>query len=127
MTELEQQELCRALAVFIQEQVDRAVEQRLKDFAYKGVYENGSRYVRGNFVTKGGSVWACLQSTSQVPGESSDWQLAVKHGADGSATPTESPTAPRTTDRMMDRYATGLFMLFALTAFMLMISFLVKP
>jgi hypothetical protein len=95
MTEEDRIELMRALSIFVREQVDHAVEKRMKDFAYKGVYENGSRYVRGNFVTKNGSVWACLQNTSQVPGESSDWQLAVKHGADGkdaNRSPTRFPT-----------------------------------
>jgi hypothetical protein len=83
MNDEDRLELMRALSLFVQERVDIAIERRMKDFAYKGVYENGTKYVRGNFVTKGGSVWACLQNTSQVPGESADWQLAVKHGADG--------------------------------------------
>jgi HK97 family phage portal protein len=51
---------------------------------YQGVHEQGKKYERGQFVTRGGSMWHCRRQTTETPGESpDDWQLAVKKGRDG--------------------------------------------
>ncbi|QZP08193.1 phage portal protein [Caenibius sp. WL] len=56
-------------------------------FLYQGVYEQGRKYERGQFVTRGGSMWHCKRQTTETPGESPDhWQLAVKKGRDGKDT-----------------------------------------
>jgi hypothetical protein len=83
MTELEQQELMRAIAVFVQERVDRAIEQRMKEFRFVGAHEAEMKYLAGNFVVKGGSLWHCRSDTKMSPGETADWVLVAKRGADG--------------------------------------------
>jgi hypothetical protein len=49
---------------------------------YCGVWSEGV-YQEGHFVSHGGSLWACKRATLGKPGQSDDWQLAVKRGADG--------------------------------------------
>jgi hypothetical protein len=49
---------------------------------YQGVHERGIAYRPGHFVTAKGSLWHCNAVTSEVPGESDDWTLAVKRGRD---------------------------------------------
>lgn len=66
----------------------RALESRVAELErqpmqYLGVHENGRRYTKGAFVSEGGALWACVvRETSQRPGDSPDWQLAVKRGRD---------------------------------------------
>jgi hypothetical protein len=50
---------------------------------YLGVHEPGRRYEKGSFVSEAGSLLACLFATTQKPGDSPAWQLAVKRGRDG--------------------------------------------
>lgn len=63
------------------------VEQRLKDVApmtYRGVFNEGQAYVRGDVVTSGGSMWHCdAARTTEKPGTGKSWTLSVKRGADG--------------------------------------------
>lgn len=72
------------------EELESIVEQRFADvqvrsFAdiYQGVYDPAKTYTRGNLATWGGSLWLSKSDTRTKPGESSDWQLVVKRGADG--------------------------------------------
>lgn len=72
------------------EEIEAVVEQRnaevqVRTFAdvYQGVYENGKLYARGLLVTWGGSLWLSLADTKAKPGESPEWRLVVKKGADG--------------------------------------------
>lgn len=98
MTDLEQQELCRALAVFVQERVDIAIERRMKEFRFVGPHEAEQKYNPGNFVVKGGSLWHCRAATRMNPGETSDWVLVAKRGADGrdgNRSPTGIPSTRR--------------------------------
>jgi hypothetical protein len=83
MNEEDKQELCRALAVFIKEQVDRAIEQRMKEFRFVGAHKPEMKYHTGNFVVKGGSLWHCRADTKMAPGETDCWVLVAKRGADG--------------------------------------------
>ena len=53
-----------------------------KGLPYKGVFTTGSRYDQGDFVTRQGSLWACLRPTSAPP-PGPDWKLAVKKGSIG--------------------------------------------
>jgi hypothetical protein len=52
---------------------------------YRGVFEAGRDYVRGDTVTSGGSLYHCnVAATAARPGDgSTDWTLSVKHGRDG--------------------------------------------
>jgi hypothetical protein len=50
---------------------------------YRGVFEPGRSYARGDTVTLNGSIYHCNAPTSARPSESSDWTQAVKHGRDG--------------------------------------------
>ena len=87
----------RALAVFVQERVDLAIEQRMKEFRFVGAYEPDTQYRAGNFVVKGGSLWHCRTDTKMAPGETDCWVLTAKRGNDGKdAMQPRSPTAPRT-------------------------------
>lgn len=71
------------------EEIHSAIEERVgeiqvRTFAdiYQGVYENGRLYTRGLLATWGGSLWLSKVETRAKPGESPDWRLVVKKGAD---------------------------------------------
>lgn len=48
---------------------------------YCGVHQRAMSYRTGDVTTHKGSLWACVRATEAVPGESGDWQLVVKGGA----------------------------------------------
>lgn len=50
---------------------------------YRGVFEQGRKYERGDSVTFGGSQWIAKRETQSRPESNDDWQLAVKRGRDG--------------------------------------------
>lgn len=51
---------------------------------YRGIYQQGCTYQRGDTTTFGGSLWHAEKSGQLgKPGDSSDWKLAVKRGRDG--------------------------------------------
>jgi len=50
---------------------------------YRGVFEPGRSYVRGDTVTLNGSLYHCNAPTTARPGDGADWTLSVKHGRDG--------------------------------------------
>lgn len=58
---------------------------------YRGVYQLGKSYERGDSVTWAGSQWIAMTDTASRPGDSAPesraWQLSVKKGADGKAGP----------------------------------------
>ncbi|MBI4290584.1 MAG: carbohydrate-binding family V/XII protein [Betaproteobacteria bacterium] len=58
------------------------VEARAASLRYCGVWEEGSAYAQGNFVTHSGSVWHANTTTTSRPGTDATWTLAVKHGRD---------------------------------------------
>ena len=64
---------------------ERWGELQVRTFAdvYQGVYENGRTYERGQLVTWGGSLWLSEREAKTKPGESAEWKLVVKRGADG--------------------------------------------
>jgi len=65
---------------------DRREEFRLTTATaiYRGVFQEGKAYERGDLVTWGGSVWHCNAETPEKPGDGSkSWTLAVKKGRDG--------------------------------------------
>lgn len=51
---------------------------------YRGLWGAGESYLKGQMVSFNGGMW-CRQSDGShgMPGESSDWKLAVKRGRDG--------------------------------------------
>lgn len=51
-------------------------------FKYCGVWKDGDRYLPGNFVTFSGSLWHANKQTTDRPGTSDSWSLAVKRGKD---------------------------------------------
>lgn len=71
---------CRTLAARV------AVLEQRPAVSYMGVWEMGKSYQPGQFVTHGGSLWACHEPTSGKPGTSPGWQLAAKRGRDGKGT-----------------------------------------
>jgi hypothetical protein len=59
-----------------------ALEKSLEQRSYQGVHDAARTYQRHNLVTKNGSLWIALKDTYAIPGESPDWQMAVKRGRD---------------------------------------------
>lgn len=49
----------------------------------RGVYSKGKDYQAGDGVTYGGSFWLAQEDTTDVPGSSKAWRLAIKKGRDG--------------------------------------------
>jgi len=60
-----------------------ALEERINDFADKGVWKPGCLYRKMNIVTDGGSLWIAQRPTEEKPGDGDGWRLAVKRGRDG--------------------------------------------
>ncbi len=50
---------------------------------YRGVFKKGATYAIGDTVTDNGSLWTCINPTTERPLSSEDWQLTVKHGRQG--------------------------------------------
>jgi len=51
---------------------------------YRGVWNDGTSYERGDEVTWAGSQWHCNEATTSKPGEGTKaWTLQVKRGRDG--------------------------------------------
>lgn len=73
----------------------RKVSRIGRSVIYRGIYKPDVEYTRGDQVTWGGSQWHCTaEVTREMPKESGDWVLAVKHGAPGKAARVESGDAP---------------------------------
>jgi hypothetical protein len=49
---------------------------------FRGVHQEGRKYVRGDNVTKNGCQWTCMADTTTTP-PSSDWVQSTKAGRDG--------------------------------------------
>ncbi|MBT2771318.1 hypothetical protein J7J47_03620 [Halomonas sp. ISL-60] len=47
---------------------------------YQGVHIENEEYHKGDTVTHQGALWHCKQITTEKPGQSEHWQLAVKSG-----------------------------------------------
>jgi hypothetical protein len=102
MTPEEQQELLRALAVFVKERVEQAcaplreriVELEKRGVDYKGTYQRATVYRRGDIVTVDGSMFVAITDIepNEEPGKGGKWVLAVKRGQD--AAQLRSPTKP---------------------------------
>ena len=59
-------------------------ETQAAQFKYVGVWRAGDRYRKNNFITFDGSLWVCQRDDSEGrPGQSLDWQLAVRKGNNG--------------------------------------------
>ena len=62
----------------------RIAELEAHPLRYCDVWKSGGDYRAGNFVSWGGSVWHCNEdATTEKPGTSAAWTLAVKRGRDG--------------------------------------------
>ena len=59
------------------------LERHLTEFKYLGVYEPGRSYNKQNSVSHRGGLWVATVDTTQQPGDSPDWCLAVRRGRDG--------------------------------------------
>lgn len=63
---------------------------------YRGVFNEGKKYERGDTVTFGGSLWHCDEETEAKPGEGQKtWTLAAKRGRDGKPGKDLMPPAPK--------------------------------
>jgi len=59
-----------------------------------GVWKDGSAYAAGDAVSHGGSLFIAQGPTSEKPGKSDQWRLAVKRGNDGRDARTEEKRQP---------------------------------
>ena len=59
-----------------------------------GVWKEGAAYVAGDAVSHGGSLFIAQAATSERPGKSDQWRLAVKRGNDGKDMRTEEKRQP---------------------------------
>jgi hypothetical protein len=71
-----------------------ALEKQAMEFRYRGVWSSGDTYQKGNFVSDHGSLWHANTQTTRRPGDSSDWTLVAKKGADA-PDPRRASTIPR--------------------------------
>ena len=69
--------------VFERGNLRRTKTIELSHVLYRDVYADGHLYARGDAVTWGGSVWVANEATTDKPGTSKAWKLAVKRGRDG--------------------------------------------
>lgn len=62
-----------------------SIERRVKlaTILDRGVYKAATEYEAGDAVSFGGNMWIAQVSTTDKPGESKSWRLAVKKGRDG--------------------------------------------
>jgi len=64
--------------------IDYKVELGFPSMIYRGVFQDGHKYERGDTVTWGGSLWHCDDATAEKPGDGSKaWTLCAKKGRDG--------------------------------------------
>lgn len=82
--------ICALTAVWeLQCETIKALERRIHQLEaqptvkYLGVYQQDKAYGVGNMVTAQGGIWHANRATTQRPGSSPDWTLAVKRSADG--------------------------------------------
>jgi hypothetical protein len=67
--------------------LETKLEARPGSMIYRGVYEGGKRYDRGDTVTCHGSLWIAMATTSAQPGDGeTPWRLSCKRGRDGKDT-----------------------------------------
>ena len=96
-----EQALADAIGLVLVEEIERACKplreriEALERRGFKGVHQRAMTYNVGDEVTMDGSLWIAIApvAPNELPGKSSNWQLAVKngHGEDR-----RSPTMPRT-------------------------------
>jgi hypothetical protein len=75
------------------------LEDAMKEFVFKGQWDEGKRYRQRNLVSMGGAIYYCnADSTETRPGTGTDWALLVpkpRDGRDGKdMTPPEPPEPP---------------------------------
>lgn len=59
-------------------------ERKTSVVIYRGVWLRDREYARGDMATRDGSVWHCeAETTTEEPGRSAAWRLAVKRGNHG--------------------------------------------
>jgi len=63
-----------------------SVESRLAELesrpvpTYRGTHQEGKAYPANSLITRSGSLWISMMSTTSVPGTDPSWQRAVKKG-----------------------------------------------
>jgi hypothetical protein len=78
-----------ALATVVRSLSDAAGVRLALGLADRGIFKAGEEYRRGEWTTHGGSLWICTaaNTTTDRPGTSAAWRLAVKAGRDGRDVP----------------------------------------
>jgi hypothetical protein len=47
---------------------------------YRGTHQEGKAYPANSLITRSGSLWISIMSTTSVPGTDPSWKLVVKQG-----------------------------------------------
>jgi hypothetical protein len=82
----EQAQFLKATAIWIREEVDRAVAERLAEFKFLGSWTEGQVYRQHNTCSYGGSTWICVADLTTVRPSTDEplhWQIVAKRGRDG--------------------------------------------
>lgn len=58
---------------------------------WRGVYQPGATYQRGDTATWAGSLWHCNDTTTAQPGQTKSWTQMTKKGSDGKQGPAGPP------------------------------------
>jgi hypothetical protein len=93
MTPEDQKSLLASIGSYVRSEIAKAIEPLLKRIAelesrgveYKGTFQRGNTYKRGDLCTYDGSLWCAVSDTKalDMPGECPAWVLAVKSSANG--------------------------------------------
>jgi hypothetical protein len=93
MTRREFEDLATVFVDFIKKAIDplkaknAELEQRVQQLEarplqkWAGTHIQGTQYSEASLVTRAGSLWVAVRTTTSTPGDSSgDWRLIVKKG-----------------------------------------------
>lgn len=83
--------LGRQRAAELAKRID-ALEQRTREWRYRGVWQENEQYETGNFVTERGELWHCNARTKTRPtDDTGHWTMCVKAGKNGRDARTPHP------------------------------------
>ncbi len=77
---------------------DMVKEFRLPIIIDRGVFKEGSIYLKGDGVTWGGHYWFAQCETTEKPDTGKDWRMAVRRGRDGKDADQKPKPIPGTKD-----------------------------
>ena len=87
LAEVKEDYLDERTTKFTVTQTDGSTQEHIRKIdsqIYRGVWQDGQHYEKGDTVTRQGSQWHCNRPTDEMPiGGCKDWTLCVKQGRQG--------------------------------------------